>query len=61
MKVKGGLLTYLLIFLGLALGAFLVITCILMFSPGTVIFGLVYMNNNKVTELHASGTDPVIS
>ena len=46
MKVKSGFLMYLFIFLGLILGACLVMVCIMMFIPGTSIFGLEWMSNN---------------
>ena len=46
MKVKSGFLMYLFIFLGLILGAFLIMVCIMMFIPGTSIFGLEWVSNN---------------
>lgn len=47
MKVKGGFLMYLFIFLGLILGACLIIVAIMLFSPGTSIFGLEWVGENS--------------
>ena len=47
MKIKHGFLAYLLGFIGLVFGACLVMVCIMMFSPGTSIFGLVYVRQNE--------------
>ncbi len=49
MKVKSGFLMYLFIFLGLIVGACLIMVAIMMFSPGTSIFGLQYYSENTVT------------
>lgn len=47
MKIKHGFLAYLLSFVGFVFGACLVMVCIMMFSPGTSIFGLVYVRQNE--------------
>ena len=47
MKVKNGFLMYLFIFAGILVGAAIVMAAILMLRPGTEIFGLTYLNENK--------------
>ena len=48
MKVKSGFLMYLFIFIGLVLGACLIMVAIMLFSPGTSIFGLEWVSENKI-------------
>ena len=45
-KVNRGFLTYFFIFLGILLAAFLICVVILIFSPGTSIFGLKYFKQD---------------
>ena len=56
MKVKGGFLMYLLAFLGIIVGVILILLCIMIFSPGTSIFGLEWISKNT-TGTYASYED----
>ena len=58
--VSRGILFYLLILLGTILGIACILICIVMFSPGTKIFGVSYFRNNsvlKIEEFNASEVD----
>lgn len=51
-KVKKGIFFYIGILLGVLLAAFVVCVLIMVFSPGTSIFGLRYYNENKTKEYY---------
>ena len=46
MKVKGGILVYLFVLIGIVLGVALILGAIMIISPGVEIFGLSYINAN---------------
>ena len=50
-SLNKGLLTYVFIFVGLLISVVLILACILLFSPGTEIFGITYINKNNVYEI----------
>lgn len=60
-SLNKGLFTYLFLFLGLIVAVALVLACILLFSPGTEIFGLTFVSYKNVYKIKTlDGDDKVL-
>ena len=60
-SLNKGFFTYVLLFLGLIFAVFLVLACIMMFSPGTAILGFAFIKKSDVYEIKSyDGADNTI-
>ena len=63
-KIRGGFLTYVLLFFGLVLTVFLVLGAILILAPGTKIFGITYFKTNihsNIKDVNVDGQNTLLS
>lgn len=56
-SLNKGFLTYLFLFIGLVLAVFLILACILLFSPGTEILGFMFVSENHTYEIKTINGD----